>query len=130
ETVAALRARFGLDQPVLVQLIAYLDNLAHFSLGYSPRYNLPVADIIGQRLPGTVVLMATALVIALAGGIALGIVMATFAGRWPYGCGQGAVAARNHGASRAAQRAAARHHRGRHAFWRPARRRRGGRDSL
>ncbi|MFT4117712.1 ABC transporter permease [Bradyrhizobium sp.] len=83
ETVAALRARFGLDQPVLVQLIAYLDNLVHFSLGYSPRYNLPVADIIGQRLPGTVALMATALIIALAGGIALGIVMATYAGRWP-----------------------------------------------
>src|SRR5262249_58812953 len=56
ETVAALRARFGLDQPVLVQLIAYLDNLAHFSLGFSPRYNLPVAEIIAQRLPGTLTL--------------------------------------------------------------------------
>lgn len=83
ETVAALRARFGLDQPLLVQLISYLDNLAHFSLGFSLRYNLPVADIIGQRLPGTVALMLSALVIALSGGIALGIVMATFAGRWP-----------------------------------------------
>jgi len=66
-----------------VQLVAYLDNLAHFSLGFSPRYNLPVVDIIGQRLPGTVALMLSALVIALAGGIALGVVMATFAGRWP-----------------------------------------------
>jgi len=83
ETVAALRSRFGLDQPVLVQLIAYLDNLAHFSLGFSPRYNLPVVDIIAQRLPGTVVLMLTALVLSLAGGIALGTVMARFAGRWP-----------------------------------------------
>jgi peptide/nickel transport system permease protein len=83
ETVAALRTRFGLDQPVIVQLIAYLDNLAHFSLGFSPRYNLPVVDIIAQRLPGTVVLMISALVIALAGGIALGVVMASFAGRWP-----------------------------------------------
>jgi len=83
ETVAALRARFGLDQPLLVQLLAYLDDLAHFSLGYSPRYNLPVADIIGQRLPSTVALMISALAIALAGGIALGVVMASFAGRWP-----------------------------------------------
>jgi len=83
ETVAALRSRFGLDQPVVVQLIAYLDNLAHFSLGFSPRYNLPVVDIIAQRLPGTVILMISALVIALAGGIALGVVMASFAGRWP-----------------------------------------------
>lgn len=83
ETVAALRARFGLDQPVVVQLIAYLNNLAHFSLGFSPRYNLPVAEIIGQRLPGTIALMASALLIALAAGIALGLLMASYAGRWP-----------------------------------------------
>lgn len=83
ETVAALRARFGLDQPVVVQLIAYLNNLAHFSLGFSPRYNLPVAEIIGQRLPGTIALMASALLIALASGIALGLLMASYAGRWP-----------------------------------------------
>src|ERR1041384_2501456 len=38
ETMAALRARFGLDNPVLVQLVNYLNNLAHFSLGFSPRY--------------------------------------------------------------------------------------------
>ncbi|MFX9729457.1 hypothetical protein ABTP01_19505, partial [Acinetobacter baumannii] len=31
ETVAALRSRFGLDQPILLQLAAYLDNLAHLS---------------------------------------------------------------------------------------------------
>lgn len=83
ETVAALRARFGLDQPVVVQLIAYLNNLAHFSLGFSPRYNLPVAEIIGQRLPGTIALMSSALLIALAAGIALGLLMAFYAGRWP-----------------------------------------------
>ncbi|MBV8850215.1 MAG: ABC transporter permease [Methylobacteriaceae bacterium] len=83
ETVAALRARFGLDQPVLVQLVAYLDNLAHFSLGFSPRYNLPVAEIIGQRLPGTLSLMLTALAIAIVIGISAGVVMASFSSRWP-----------------------------------------------
>jgi peptide/nickel transport system permease protein len=83
ETVAALRAHFGLDQPVLVQLIAYLDNLAHFSLGFSPRYNLPVSEIIAQRLPGTLLLMLTSLAIAVVFGIALGVVMASFSGRWP-----------------------------------------------
>jgi peptide/nickel transport system permease protein len=83
ETVAALRERFGLDQPVLVQLSAYLNNLAHFSLGFSPRYNLPVAEIIAQRLPGTLLLMLTSLAIAIVLGIAFGVVMATFSGRWP-----------------------------------------------
>lgn len=83
ETMAALRARFGLDLPVLQQLQAYLGHLAQFSLGFSPRYNMPVLALIGQRLPGTLALMGLALAIALALGIALGAVMASCAGRLP-----------------------------------------------
>jgi len=83
ETMAALRQRFGLDNPVLVQLYNYLSNLAHFSLGFSPRYGMPVADLIGQRLPGTLLLMALALGIAIALGLVLGSLMASFAGRTP-----------------------------------------------
>jgi peptide/nickel transport system permease protein len=83
ETMTALRERFGLDNPILVQLGNYLNNLAHFSLGFSPRYGMPVADLIGQRLPGTLVLMLAALVIAITVGLVLGSLMATFAGRLP-----------------------------------------------
>jgi peptide/nickel transport system permease protein len=83
ETMTALRHRFGLDNPVLVQLLDYLNNLAHFSLGYSPRYNMPVAELIGQRLPGTLMLMAVALVVAIALGLLLGSIMSAFAGRLP-----------------------------------------------
>lgn len=83
ESMAAIRSRFGLDNPVLVQLGDYLNNLAHFSLGFSPRYGMPVAELIGQRLPGTLTLMAFALVIAIILGVILGSVMAAFAGRIP-----------------------------------------------
>ncbi|MBS7544843.1 ABC transporter permease [Ancylobacter oerskovii] len=83
ETMAALRSRFGLDLPVLDQLLAYLSNLAHFSLGYSPRYNMPVADLILQRLPSSLALMGIALGLALVIGVGLGVVMATQVGRWP-----------------------------------------------
>lgn len=83
ETVAALRSRFGLDLPVVHRLLAYLDNLVHFSLGFSPRYNMPVAELIGQRLPGTLLLMLVALAIAIVLGLALGSLMAVFAGRLP-----------------------------------------------
>ncbi|MER8472316.1 ABC transporter permease [Mesorhizobium sp. M1328] len=83
ETMAALRQRFGLDNPLLVQLFNYLYNLAHFSLGFSPRYGMPVADLIGQRLPGTLLLMAVALTIAIALGLVLGALMAVFSGRLP-----------------------------------------------
>jgi len=83
ETMAMLRERFGLDNSVLVQLANYLNNLAHFSLGFSPRYGVPVMDLIAQRLPGTLTLMATALGIAIVLGLALGSLMSAFAGRLP-----------------------------------------------
>lgn len=83
ESMIALRERFGLDQPVLTQLMNFLSHLAHFDLGYSPRYNMSVLDMIMTRLPGTLLLMVTALSLALLIGIVVGSVMAAFAGRWP-----------------------------------------------
>jgi len=82
ESMAQLRTHFGLDLPVLQQLGAYLNNLAHFSLGVSPRYNMPVVALIGARLGNTLLLMVTALTFALAIGIAAGTVMSTRVGRW------------------------------------------------
>ncbi|MGE8613155.1 MAG: ABC transporter permease [Achromobacter veterisilvae] len=82
-SMAATRSHFGLDQPVLRQLQAYVGNLARLNLGVSPRYNLPVSNLIFSRLGNTVLLMLSALGCALAAGIALGAVMASFVGRWP-----------------------------------------------
>jgi peptide/nickel transport system permease protein len=83
EGLAILRKSFGLDQPVVVQLLSYLNHLAHFSLGDSPRYNTPVMNLIMSRLPGTLILMLLSQIIAIAAGVALGAVMATWAGKWP-----------------------------------------------
>ncbi len=83
ESMAELRGHFGLDQPVLRQLGAYVSRLARLDLGTSPRYNAPVADLIASRLGNTALLMLTSLGAALAAGIALGALMAAFAGRWP-----------------------------------------------
>ena len=83
EGMAQMRARMGLDQSVWVQLVSYLDHLAHGSLGWSARYNMPVMQMIGERLPGTLLLTGLALVIALAMGIALGAIMAAFEGKLP-----------------------------------------------
>lgn len=83
ESMAAIRVRFGLDQPLLAQFMNYLDHLLHFDLGISPRYNLPVWQMIQERLPNTLLLMLCALGFALAAGLLLGAVMASFAGRWP-----------------------------------------------
>lgn len=82
ETVAALRERFGLDLSVAERLLNYLVHLARFDLGFSPRYNMPVATLISQRIGSSLLLMGTALAFALALGITLGASMAQFAGRW------------------------------------------------
>ncbi len=83
ETMAALRARFGLDQPVLLQLGSYLWHLAHLDLGMSARFGLPVSTLVMERLPNTLLLMLSALGLALLLGLVLGWTMAAFAGRWP-----------------------------------------------
>ena len=83
ESMAALRHQFGLDLPLLTQLWNFLNHLAHGSLGFSPRFNTTVLDLIMQRLPGTLLLMITALGFALLLGIVLGSVMAAWVGKWP-----------------------------------------------
>ena len=70
--VAELRQRFGLDQPLPVQLGHYLLNIARLDLGYSFRHNMPVAELIAQRLPATGLLIIASLGIAFLGGILLG----------------------------------------------------------
>jgi peptide/nickel transport system permease protein len=49
EYIAQMKARFGLDQPVPVQLGRYLANVATLDLGHSFRHNMPVAQLIGSR---------------------------------------------------------------------------------
>jgi peptide/nickel transport system permease protein len=83
ETMAQWRSQFGLDQSLFHQLLMYLNNLLHFSLGYSPRYNTPVMALILSRLPGTLLLMLLSQLVAIVFGIVAGAVMATWAGKWP-----------------------------------------------
>lgn len=83
ESVAALRHQFGLDLPALDQLLAYYRGLAGFSLGVSPRFGVPVVQLIGERIPATLSLMAAAIVFAVVIGQINGTVMALAAGRWP-----------------------------------------------
>ncbi len=82
ESLEQLRAHFGLNIPVAEQLWHYLNNLAHFNLGVSPRHNMPVTTLIGTRVGNTLLLMVSALGLALAAGILLGSVMAMKAGKW------------------------------------------------
>ncbi|WP_449231772.1 ABC transporter permease [Azospirillum doebereinerae] len=81
EYMAALRRQFGLDQPLPVQFAQYLGNLLTFDLGFSFRHGLPVLELIGQRLPATLLLMTASIGFAVLAGSALGVVAARNAGR-------------------------------------------------
>lgn len=77
-----LRERFGLDQPLYMQLYIYLSSVVHLDLGYSYRQQLPVLDLIVDRLPATLLLSVTAFVISLGLGILAGAVASARQGRW------------------------------------------------
>ncbi|WP_191057558.1 ABC transporter permease [Geminicoccus harenae] len=80
ETMAATRARLGLDLPLLDQFLNYVSGLAHLDLGFSAKFGVPVLEVILGRLPNTLLLMVTALVFALLVGIGAGFLMALRAG--------------------------------------------------
>src|SRR6516164_1689814 len=62
EYVAELRQRFGLDQPVPIQLALYVKNVLALNFGYSFRNQSPVLPLILERLVATLLLMGTTLV--------------------------------------------------------------------
>jgi peptide/nickel transport system permease protein len=77
DTVAALRLKLGLDQPLYVQYGLWLTNAVHGDLGTSIQLHQPVTQAIVQRLPVTVELGLVSLLFSLALAIPLGIVSAT-----------------------------------------------------
>ncbi len=82
EFVAQLRAEFGLDKPLHQQYLIYLERLARLDLGYSFVYQMPVTELILDRLPATLALMVSAIVIAVGLGVILGVVAARHRGGW------------------------------------------------
>ncbi|WP_228282434.1 ABC transporter permease [Brevibacterium atlanticum] len=70
--IAELRSQYGLDKPVIVQFWDYLVGIVTGDLGESYVYRKPVASLIGEYLGPTLLLTATAAVIAIALGLWLG----------------------------------------------------------
>ncbi|MCA1645302.1 MAG: ABC transporter permease [Chloroflexi bacterium] len=75
------RATYHLDQPLGAQLVAYLGDLSRGDLGWSISRDAPVGQLIGERLPWTIALVLTAVVIAAALGGVLGLLSAWHPGR-------------------------------------------------
>ncbi len=82
EYLAQLRQKFGLDQPVHIQLLAYVQNILTLDLGYSFRHDMPVFDLIMDRLGPTMILMITTILIAVGVGALLGLLAAIGLNTW------------------------------------------------
>jgi len=73
---ALLRTQMGLDRPVIVQYGMYLLDLVHGNLGMSYRFSRPALGVVYEALGPTLLLTSSALLLAIAIGIPLGVLSA------------------------------------------------------
>jgi peptide/nickel transport system permease protein len=85
ETLAALRAQNGLDRPLPVRYATWLKSVARGEFGYSLAYHGPVAPLLRQRIPATLLLTAAATFLAWLLALPLGIWSAARRGSWTDG---------------------------------------------
>jgi peptide/nickel transport system permease protein len=82
ETVAALRAQYGLDRPLPVRYAAWVASVLRGDFGYSLAYNSPVGPLLWARVRATLLLTGTATLLAWLIALPLGIWNATARGTW------------------------------------------------
>ena len=83
ETIAALQQQFGLDQPVWEQYRRWLMQiLTQGNFGRSFAYNRPVADLLWERVPATLLLSIASLLVTWAIAVPLGIIGAVKQNSW------------------------------------------------
>ena len=80
--IAQLREQFGLDRPLYEQLAIYVGGIVTLDMGYSYRQQQPVAELIFERLPATLLLTVTAFAVSILLGVLLGALAASRVGRW------------------------------------------------
>ena len=80
-TIAAVRRDLGLDRPIAIQYVSWLGGLVRGDLGRSFLSELPVAQLIAQRLPATLELAVTAMILSVLIAIPVGAVAAVHRGK-------------------------------------------------
>jgi peptide/nickel transport system permease protein len=80
ETVAALRAQYGLDKPAPLRFASWLGGLATGNLGQSFTAGMPVTELIATRLPKSLLLAAVTAAVSVPIALAIGILSAMWRG--------------------------------------------------
>ncbi len=76
EVLEQMRRNWGLDQPLHIQYLRWLKAFLTGDFGYSLSQSRPIATILAERIPNTLLLSGTSLLLIFAIGIAIGIVQA------------------------------------------------------
>jgi len=82
ETVAALRAQYGLDQPLPVRYVRWVKSVFRGEWGYSFAYNQPVRSLLMVRARNTLLLTTLAMALAWLIAVPIGVWIASRRGRW------------------------------------------------
>src|SRR5215813_11675775 len=82
EVAAMIRARFGLDQPIHIQYLRWLQAMASGDFGVSIFTNQPVADELFGALANTLKLALPAAFLGCSLGVLLGVLAASYSGTW------------------------------------------------
>ena len=80
--IARIRAQLGLDQPLYIQFTTWVGQLLHGDLGVSIFSNLPVTQLIQQRIEPTLALALFTLTLSILVAVPLGVLAAWKAGSW------------------------------------------------
>jgi peptide/nickel transport system permease protein len=81
EALQAIRAKYGLDEPVPVQYVKWIGNIVQGDFGTSARTGLGVGETIVDRLPVTIELTVLSILIAIAIGVPTGVIAAVRRGK-------------------------------------------------
>jgi peptide/nickel transport system permease protein len=82
QKIAFLKAQYGFDKPIWEQYLYWIGGLLRGDLGYSFAYNLPVRDVVGDRLFLTVVVSVATVIFTYVVAFPIGIYSATHQYSW------------------------------------------------
>lgn len=92
EYIKEMREKLGYNDPIHVQYFRWVSNFVQGDFGNSSRYKMPVSDLIGERIPNTIFLGFSSLLITYI----LAFIMGIYAGRKPYTIGDHLIGGLNY----------------------------------
>jgi peptide/nickel transport system permease protein len=90
--IQEMREKLGYNDPMPKQYLRWIGHFVEGDFGKSTRYKIPVSDVIGERLPNTIMLGLSAIIITYI----LAFAMGTYAGRRPYTLGDNLIGGLNY----------------------------------